>query len=629
MNETAKFLACLDPGATTWTFQTFDDNGVRKDSRLAKVLHGTLDDHATELRRLNERGAGVFVTVNETNGAGRKASDIVRVRAQYVDLDGAPLDPVLRHALTPHVINETSPGRWHVYWRTDDVPLDSFRHIQKALIVRFNSDPSVHDLPRVMRVPGFWHRKGEPFLSKILNINEHAAYSIVDFELDEDCAAVASAQQGTRNTTLNAKAFAQGGRERLAEAARSAGLGEAEIAATLNSAIVAGRTKGAMAPPFSEEALALRFSERHANNLRYVAPWNKWLRFDGKRWNIDETRETFSLARRLCREAAAAINKVGAARATATAKTRAAVVALAGEDRRQAATVAQWDADPWQLNTPGGTIDLRNGTCRDHRAEDYSTKITAVDPDAACGTPLWSTFLATVTDGNTDLQAFLARMCGYALTGSIVEHALFFLYGSGGNGKGVFVSTVMGILGDYQRAAPMTTFVASRWEQHPTDLAGLRGARLVTASETERGQLWAESKIKMMTGGDTISARYMRQDFFEYKPQFKLVISGNHKPGLRSVDEAIRRRLNLVPFTVTIPKAKRDVDLAEKLRAEWPGILAWMINGCLEWQKIGLAPPKIVTDATDDYIDSEDVLGHWIEECCVLDAQAWTSSTEL
>ena len=152
-----------------------------------------------------------------------------------------------------------------------------------------------------------------------------------------------------------------------------------------------------------------------------------------------------------------------------------------------------------------------------------------------------------------------------------------------------------GILGDYHSTAPIETFTATISDRHPTDLAGLRGARLVTATETEEGRRWAEAKIKTLTGGDQISARFMRQDFFDYLPQFKLLIAGNHKPGLRSVDEAIRRRFNLIPFTVTIPAGGARPELGDKLKAEWPGILQWMIEGCLDWQESGLAPPEAVT----------------------------------
>jgi putative DNA primase/helicase len=168
----------------------------------------------------------------------------------------------------------------------------------------------------------------------------------------------------------------------------------------------------------------------------------------------------------------------------------------------------------------------------------------------------------------------------------------------------------------------METFVASRTERHPTDLAMLRGARCVSAQETEEGQRWAESRIKALTGGDPVTARYMRQDFFTYIPSFKLLIAGNHKPALRNVDEAMRRRLHLIPFAVTIPKSQRDPHLAEKLKAEYGGILAWAIEGCLEWQKQGLAPPSIVLQATEGYFSDEDALGRFIEECiAVVDPQ--------
>jgi putative DNA primase/helicase len=209
------------------------------------------------------------------------------------------------------------------------------------------------------------------------------------------------------------------------------------------------------------------------------------------------------------------------------------------------------------------------------------------------------------------------------------EHALFFLYGTGGNGKGVYLGTLAGILGNYHVTAPIETFTASNVDSHPTELARLHGARVVTSTETEEGRRWAESRIKMLTGGDHVSARFMRQDFFEYSPQFKLLISGNHKPGLRSVDEAIRRRLNLVPFNVTIPTAQRDVDLLIKLRAEWPGILAKMIAGCLEWQRIGLMPPAIVRNATAAYLENEDAVAAWIDDCCQRDVNAFEPSNVL
>ena len=368
---------------------------------------------------------------------------------------------------------------------------------------------------------------------------------------------------------------------------------------------------------FSDESLALRFTERHAYTLRYVAAWGRWYEWTGTVWKQDTTLAVFDLARRLCRQASSECEKDKVASAIASAKTVAAVERLAKSDRRHAATIEQWDADPWLLNTPGGVVDLRTGQTRPHRPGDYMTKMTAVAPGGEC--PLWHDFLAKVTAGDADLQAYLKRMIGYCLTGSIREHAMFFGYGTGGNGKGVMINTATGIMRDYACVASMDAFTASAFERHSADLAMLRGARLVTAQETEEGRRWAESRIKALTGGDPITARHMRQDFFTFSPVFKLLIAGNHRPGLRGVDEAIRRRMNLLPFTVTIPASDRDPELPEKLKAEWPGILAWAIEGCLEWQDSGLCPPAAVVDATADYLDAEDALASWFAECCMDD----------
>jgi putative DNA primase/helicase len=266
---------------------------------------------------------------------------------------------------------------------------------------------------------------------------------------------------------------------------------------------------------------------------------------------------------------------------------------------------------------------------RKHDPLAYLTKITEVAPDKKCPTPTWSAFLDRIMAGNSDVISYLQRLAGYSLTGSVQEHALFFFYGLGANGKTTFLNALTACAGDYHRTAPIETFTASNHDRHPTDLAALRGARMVTAVETEEGRRWAESKIKTLTGGDKIAARFMRQDFFEYTPQFKLIVAGNHKPGLRSVDEAIRRRFNLVPFTVTIPPTERDEKLPDKLRAELPGILAWMIEGCAEWRARRLAPPQIVTDATAAYLEEEDAIAAWIEEAGERDPSAWEKSSDL
>jgi putative DNA primase/helicase len=379
-------------------------------------------------------------------------------------------------------------------------------------------------------------------------------------------------------------------------------------------------------PAFTDEALALRFAEEHEADLRYVAPWGRWLHYDATRWRFDDTLLAFDLARRVCRRAAAECSRPKVAKLIASAKTVAGVERLAKADRRLAATIDQWDSDPWLLNTPGGVVDLRTGRMRKHQRQDYLTKLTAVAPGREC--PVWRAHLLRIFNGDAEMVAYLQRVFGYSLTGSTREHALFFGFGTGANGKTVTFGTVGGVLGDYHRTASVETFTASASDRHPTELAGLRGARLVTASETEQGRRWAESRIKMLTGGERVEARFMRQDFFEFQPQLKLLISGNHKPGLNAVDEAIRRRFHLIPFTVTIPAAERDETLTERLRAEWAGILGWMIEGCLAWLRDGLSPPAAVRSATDEYLEGEDLFGQWLaDECDAEPGNAWKWET--
>ena len=379
--------------------------------------------------------------------------------------------------------------------------------------------------------------------------------------------------------------------------------------------------------PVTEDSVAAAFAREHGATLRFCHHAGKWHRWDGGIWRQDETRLAFDWARRLSRDLAAATDEGKVITAAGKAAFAAGVERFAQADRAFALTSDAWNRDPWLLGTPGGTVDLRTGELRPARQDDHISRSAAVVPADRADCPVWLSFLAQATAGDRSLIEFLQRWFGYCLTGVTGEHALLFVYGPGGNGKGVLLVTVAGILAGYAATAAMDTFTASKGDKHPTDLAMLHGARLVMTTETEEGRAWAEARIKALTGGDPITARFMRRDFFTYTPAFKLTISGNHKPALRNVDDAARRRFNVVPFLNKPDKPDRE--LAEKLKAEWPGILRWMIEGCLAWQKGGLQRPKAVLDATAEYFAEQDLLAQWLEECCERGKEFGEASTAL
>ncbi|MFQ8432498.1 phage/plasmid primase, P4 family [Amaricoccus sp. W119] len=388
-------------------------------------------------------------------------------------------------------------------------------------------------------------------------------------------------------------------------------------------------TNSADLAELTEDGVALAFTARFQNSLRFDHDAGRWYEWSGDRWRTDTTNLAFSW----CREVARNLSDGAEFKTQAAVRKRAfaaGVEAFARADRAHAVNQDCWDRDPFLLGCPGGAVDLRNGAVLPARPDTGITKHAAVAPSPRADCPLWLQFLLEATQNDADMVEFLQRWCGYCLTGDTREHALIFLYGPGGNGKSVFLNTVAGLMGDYATVASMDTFTATRGDKHPTELAMLRGARMVSASETEEGRAWAESRIKAMTGGDPITARFMRQDFFTYQPEFKLTIVGNHAPALVNVDDAARRRFNIVPFTVK-PK-NPDRELEAKLRAEWPGILRWMIEGAVAWQRSGLAQPESVRAATAEYFGEQDFTAQWLEETCTVEPgnpHRWENTADL
>ncbi len=373
--------------------------------------------------------------------------------------------------------------------------------------------------------------------------------------------------------------------------------------------------------PVSDDELARRFTSRHYDDFRYVAAFRRWYIWRKTHWIHDESKATFDAIRQSCRLdlglALTSITKEGDRKRTRErlggAATIAAVERLVSADRAHAITSDFLDADPWLLNTPAGTVDLRTGRLQPHDPRDLCTKVTAATPSGEC--PMFLRVLERVLPDPRE-RDYLQRFVGYMATGVIKEHVVALAYGTGANGKSLIFNAIKYAFGDYAITLGSEVLMESHNDRHPTEIAVLRGARMALCSEVDSGRRWNEARVKRLSGGDQITARLIYRDPFEFQPSHKLILLANAKPGIRVVDEAIRRRIHLIEFRVTIPEAERDASLPEKLKAEAGGILAWAIAGCLDWQAGGLQPPDSILAATATYLDREDVIAEWINECC-------------
>ena len=380
-------------------------------------------------------------------------------------------------------------------------------------------------------------------------------------------------------------------------------------------------------------------ARNHGDVIRYCWAWQKWLYWDGRRWITDEgdvAEMVKENARRLLREAAdiqnESIRKAVLAHGQASLKRSAVSAAMAMASTLPAVRIkpAEMDKNGWLLNVENGTIDLRSGELLPHDKSDYITKIAQVVYDPHAKAPLWDRFLHRIFDENERLIGFVQRLSGYVTTGEVREHILPIFHGVGSNGKSVFVNTLLSLLGDdYAAEAPADMIMSKSGERHPTELATLFGKRLVATVETEQGRRLNESLVKSLTGGDMITARRMREDFWSFKPSHKLIVATNHKPEVRGTDLAMWRRLKLVPFSVVIPASEQDPTLTEKLKAEESGILAWAVRGCAEYLRRGLGEPEEVVAATSAYRDGEDILGRFLQDCCVIAPENRAGATPL
>ena len=383
-----------------------------------------------------------------------------------------------------------------------------------------------------------------------------------------------------------------------------------------------------------------RLVARYGRDLRYCFDFGKWLCWDGVRWAIDRDGAAMDKAKMTARamlEEAATLpdredsRKLAAWSFRSQARERmAAALFLAQSD--VPVRPEHLDTQPWLLNVANGTVDLRNGQLRTADRDDLMTKAAPVvyDPNATCSE--WLAFLDRIFDGNKELIRYVQKAAGYSLTGDDREQAFFVCYGVGRNGKSTLLETLAAVLGDdYAQQAAPELLMQKTHDRHPTELAALRGMRLVTAIETGEGKRLNESLVKQLTGGDRISARFMHGDFFTFTPTHKLWLATNHKPMIRGTDLGMWRRIKLIPFTVQIPEEEKDDGLKARLRAPEArqGILNWAIEGALLWQREGLKPPQAVSDATQAYREEMDVLAAWIADCCIVKKLAEAKAADL
>lgn len=395
-------------------------------------------------------------------------------------------------------------------------------------------------------------------------------------------------------------------------------------------------TQPAQTPPFDRSLETLtdtgnswRLVRLCADRIRYVHDIGQWIIWDGSRWLFDTDKRIIELAKATGRsiydEASVEPNadmraKLGRfAAATESYQRIVAMTRLAESNPRVALHAYRLDCDPELLLVENGLVDLRTGHLLEPSKEKYITKRAQVTFDDAADCPVWRRFLSRVLGDDPALVAYIQRVVGYALSGKTSEQCLFFLYGSGQNGKSTFIGTVQRLLGDYATTCAPETLMVKQYAGGATnDIARLRGARLVVASEVEDGARLAENQVKLMTGQDVITARFLYKEHFQFAPEFKLFIVGNHKPIIRGNDHAIWRRIKLIPFTVQIPENEKDPSLSERLLGELPGILNWALEGYRAYLATGLQTPDIVSRAIDDYRAEMDLVGQWLVDRCVV-----------
>ena len=385
---------------------------------------------------------------------------------------------------------------------------------------------------------------------------------------------------------------------------------------------------------------AYRLYDQHGHAIRYVPEMKKWFRYDGRQWCSDDLGQMMRLA---MKTAGTIINEAAAIAPIDSARSKKMYnhgVASLNEDRLRKLLVCaqplcavrpqELDADNWKFNCANWTLDLRTGHPLPHNPTDLITRMSPVVYNPAATCPTFDQFMLTIMNGSSDMISYIQKVLGSCLTGDITGQFLFVFYGSGANGKSTLLDTIRFILGELAGLAPATLLAGSK-QEHATEFADLKGKRLVVASETNAGDRLKDATVKMLTGEESIKARFMHCNFFEFVRTHKMILQTNHKPTLSDTGESMSRRLRLVPFAVTIPVGHRDPNLLEKLKAEASGILNWLLQGCGAWLCSGkrLDAPNEVMDATAAYLNDENPIKEFLDSRCIVSDRASVTRPQL
>lgn len=690
------------PEGFTWSNKlTVTRGGLEVDQSLAD-----------KLVKWNKR-AGVYFVVN---AGGDEDKDINRYTAWFAEDDERSVEEQLQRLaaapLRPSVLIVTRRSV-HAYWLAAPGCTEAqWRELQLRLLAYFDSDNSIKNPSRVMRLPFFNHvhyDKETGALSfqeiELVEFASDCSYTVEQMqaafppvpEPEPKAAQNGSTQAGDKGEYHTWDALNAALRQRVMDRARRNRRGNYEMACPAHdgrgdTSLFYNSTTGAVAclkvnrcshadlllafglPAFpinqprihfgsqqtpppeafepqdagedepaeelrcSDMGNGYRFARRHRLTVRYNYVSGKWYVFDGRRWLEDDNGEVYRLAKET------AINILIEAAHTENEDRRKALARWAsvseGDPRLRAmlhmaeselpVKLDVFDADPMLFNSANGTIDLRTGSLRPHRREDMLTKLSPVAYDVEAQPVRWMAFLDRIFAGDQQLIKFIQKAVGYSLAGDTSEQCLFICHGVGANGKSVLLKTMAALTADYGQQVRTETLMIKSYQTVNNDIAILRGARFISAIETDDGQKLAESTVKQLTGGDAVRARFLFQESFQFTPQFKIWLAANHKPEVKGNDHAIWRRIRLVPFNVIIPKAEQNPHFFEsELEDELPGILAWAIEGCLLWQREGLGEPEAVTKATAEYREEMDVLAGFLSERCVLGEHYQATTTEL